>query len=106
MANLLDMIEVQRQKGFDLINKNGDFTTREKVVKMAKMDYMKGLKDGSIPFETIYSDYELSVLGDYTYSVELLESIKNKLDEEPINTEDTDVNPPKGNGRDRGRTGG
>ena len=80
MANILEMLSQQIDKGNDLITRDGDFTAREKVVKTAKNDYMRGLKDESIPFDKSYPEYEKEVIENYHESTEIfntLESIIN-----------------------------
>ena len=57
MANIKTMIEKEVAKGNTFISKTGDFISPERIDYYCKKSYVQALKDGSISFETTYTDY-------------------------------------------------
>ena len=94
MTNILNIIKIQEEKGFDLIDKNGDFAKSEKVKKDAYKAYNKGVQSGEIDpceydFKSYFSWYKNE---NYTETTDITNEIIEILtsDVEDIELEDTE----------------
>ena len=58
MANIMQMISKEVEKGNVLLDKKGNFLPTEKVEATLKKAYLTGLKDGSVSFEKSFEDFK------------------------------------------------
>lgn len=80
MANIYEYVEGQKERGFDLIDSEGEFLKSEKLQKMAFKGYQDSVKAKEInPIEISYAEYYEEVLKSYASSNEILEMLNEYL---------------------------
>lgn len=84
MANIIKLLEKERERGNRYIMPVGDIVPREKLEKVFKVEYVKTLKAGELDTEKSYAEFFKEFCEQFLTVNDLIAAIHEALrDEEP-----------------------